>query len=276
MKKITLLFVLLFGFTATLNAQFFKKLSKKVEKAAEKAVEKKAEQKTTKETEKAFDSTFNKKRKKRKNTTTPRLSKAEPALSYAFNHRAEMQFKNGKELMNIDYFFPESGNYMAMLIKDKRIKDKFLSVYDIDREAMFTYMDNNGQKIKMGIAFETESAVDEALNESSIKITSTGKSKTILGYLCQEYKMTGKDMTATIWVTKEVAIRFPSTFYSIKQDKKSIGQNQAWMKEFEGWAMEMVMVDTSKKKAQTITMNCLAIEESTLNINSNEYQNLGY
>ena len=139
---------------------------------------------------------------------------------------------------------------------------------------MFTYMDNNGEKVKVGMSFDTESAIDDAMNEASVEINATGNTKKILGYNCQEYKMTGEDMTATIWVTKEVDIRFPSSFYNIKQNKKS--NNQLWMKDLDGWAMEMVMIDTSKKKPQTITMNCLSIDESSLKIDSNDYQNMGY
>ncbi|MDB4293528.1 DUF4412 domain-containing protein [Maribacter sp.] len=269
MKKIILLLLLLFGCTAVTNAQFFKKLGKKVEKAAEKAVERKAEQKTTKETEKAFDSTFNKKRKKRKNGSTPSVSKVAPATSYAFNYKAAMQIVNGKEVLYADYFLPTSGSYFGMALQDKKIKDEFMMVYDIDREAMFTYMTNNGQKMKMGVAFTSDDATEEA---PVFDIKATGNTKIIIGYKCQEYKITGENMTATVWVTKDVEIRFPSTFHNTKKNKSD---NQEWMKDLDGWAMEMEMIETAKKKPQTIIMKCLSIEESSLQVNSVEYQNLG-
>jgi len=275
MKKVTLLIILLFGFTTVTNAQFFKKLGKKVEKAAEKAVERKAEQKTTKETEKAFDSTFNKKRgNKRKNKSggmsIPGLSKVAPAENYVFNHKAVMYMKSGKEEMDIDYYLPKSSDYFGMAMKDKRIEDDFMMVYDVGREAMFTYMENGGQKMKVGMSFKTDDTDTEA---PVFDIKATGNTKTILGYNCKEYKMTGEDMTATIWVTKDVDIRFPNTLYN---DKKNKSNNQEWMKDLDGWAMEMEMIDTSKRKPHTIIMKCLSIEKSEFKINSNEYQNMGY
>lgn len=273
MKKITLLAVCFLCFTGSVNAQLFKKLGKKIEKAAEKTVERKVEQKTRKETEKAFDSTFNKKSERKRTRGLAGLSAIEPAESYAFNYRVEMQITSKKEVMNVDYFLPDTGNYLCALIKDKKIKEPFLTVFDIEREAMFNYMENDGQKMKMGVEFKTDGATDDAINEGSISITATGNSKLILGYNCEEYKMIGEEMTATIWVTKEVDIRFPSTFYKMKQNKNT---NQTWMKDLDGWAMEMVMIDTSRRKPQTITMYCMSINESNLIINSNEYQNIGY
>lgn len=275
MKKTTLFIAFILCFGGTANAQFFKKLGEKVGKAAENAVERKAEQKTKKETEKAFDSTFNKKRKnkagnKRGGMSLPGLSNVAPADSYLFKHKAVMHIKSGKEDMDIDYYLPETSDYFGMIIKDKKVKDDLVMVYDADREAMFSYIKSDGQNIKMGISLKTDDTYTEA---PDIDIKATGNTKTILGYNCKEYEMNGKDMTATIWVTKDVDIRFPSTFHSVKKNKSN---NQEWMKNLDGWAMEMEMIDTSRKKPHTIILKCLSIEASDFKINSNDYQNIGY
>ncbi len=269
MKKILFFIALTMCFSGTSNAQFFKKLAKKVENAAENAVERKVEQKTKRETEKAFDSTFNKKRKKNKKAGMPGLSQVAPAESYAFNHKVEMEINSGKEAMHADYYLTDSGNFFGTSIKTEKVKNNFMTIFDVDREAMFTFMENEGQKMKMGVEFKTD---DTTTEEPTFSITTTGNSKTILGYSCQEYKIAGEDMTATVWVTKEVDIRFPSTLYNTKKNQNN---NQEWMNDLDGWAMEMVMVETSKRKPQTITMNCLSIEKSNLKINSNDYQNIG-
>ena len=274
MKKLPLVLILFFCFTGTTHAQFFKKLAKKAEKAAERTVERRVERKASEKTDQVLDSTMDRKRKPNKGLGIPSLSKANPAASYAFKYKAKMQITSGNEVMNLHYFLPESGNFLGTLIIDEKIKDDFITVMDIDRNAMFTYMENNGQKIRMGVNFNTISAAEEAMNETSISISATGNTKKILGYDCQEYKMTGEDMTATIWVTKDAKVRFPNNFYNVKQDKNQ--SNQAWMEAIDGWAMEMNMIGTSRKKPQTITMKCLSIDESSMKINSNDYQTLGY
>jgi len=271
MKKIILTTILLFAFALPTQAQFFKKIAKKAEKAAEKAIERKVEQKSKHETEKAFDSTFNKKRKKRKkNQRLSGLSKVEPATSYLFNHLVKMQMETNKEVMDIDYYLPNSSEYFGMAIKDKRIEGDFKMVYDIHRKAMFTYMVNGGQKMRMGVSFQTD---ENDIETPEFIIKTTGNTKTILGYNCKEYNVTGKDMTANIWVTRDIDIRFPSTLYTSNKNKSN---TQEWLKEFDGWAMEMTMINTSERKPHTIIMKCLSIVASDFKINSNEYQNLGY
>ncbi len=268
MKKITLLSVFICCFTIPSNAQFFKKLGEKVTKAAERTVERKAEQKTQKETEKVFDSTFNKKRSSK--TKIPRASKVDATEKYTFKYESEMYIKSGKDEMTVTYFLPNHNNYFGMSIKDERVEDDFFMVYDTALESMFTFMENQGQKMQIGVSFkvdEKESVVPE------YDIKATGNSKTILGYNCKEYKVTGEDMVAYIWATKDVDARFPNTLPSGKKNKTSTNK---WLNDVDGWAMEMEMTLTEKKKSHTVTMKCLSIKSSNFEINSNDYQKLGY
>ncbi len=276
MKNIILLLAFSLCCTGTTNAQFLKKLGKKIEKAAEKTVEKKAEQKTKKETEKVFDSTFNKEKedkteqqkKKKRTFGMPSLASVAPADAYNFDHKVEMRMISGKDEIDIDYYIASSGNYLGTQPKDKKMKGEFITVFDIEREAMFNFMKNDGEKMMIGVNFET---IDEETEDATYEIIATGNSKKILGYNCLEYKMTGKDMTATLWVTKEVDIRFPSTYHKIKQKKKN---QQEWMHEVDGFTMEMVMIDSSKRKDRTIKMNCLSIGKTDFKIESKDYKSM--
>lgn len=277
MKKTALFIVFVLGFSAFVNAQFFKKLGDKIEKAAEKTVERKVEQKTQKETEKAFDSTFNKKQKqkqkrnrKKGKTRIPKISSANPASNYTFKHKAVMQMKTKKEVQDFDYHLPDSNTFFAVKINNKKMKDDLTIVYDSQKETIFTFMENNGQKLQMGMEFKTNNTSNET---PFYEIKETGNSKTIIGYHCKEYKVKGEEIAATLWVTKDVDFHFPSTFQT---NKKGGNNNQEWMNDIEGWVMEMEMIDTSKRKPQTITMECLAIEQSNLVINSSDYKSLGY
>lgn len=281
MKKTTFFIAFLLCFAGTADAQFLKKLGK----TAEKTVERKTEQKTKKETEEVFDDAFNKEKNpaeqethKSKGRGLPGLAKVAPADNYAFQHKVEMEIKAGKQVNLVNYYLTDNDNFFGTELKDEQLKDDFITVFDIDRETIYTYMENDGQKMQMGINLKIEEPVDEDVNEPDFVIVATGKTKSILGYQCQEFNMTGKDVKATLWVTKEVDIRFPSDFYSVQQNKrkkKNKTYNQEWMKQVDGWAMEMVMIDSSKRKPQTIIMNCLSITASDYKINSSEYKNLG-
>ncbi len=270
MKNSYFIIVVLLSFTGTANAQVFKKLGNKITRAAEKAVERKAVQKTTRETEDAFDAAFNKEGKNKGNRSGAfGLTSAEPEKTYAFNFKASMKMTSGKDVMNLDYYLPKSGNFFGTKIKDGKIRDDFFTVFDADKEAMFTYMKNEGKKIRTGVDFKTDNTADDT---DIVTIQATGNTKTILGYSCEEYAMKGKDMTGIIWVTREVDIRFPSNLYLTQQRRNN---NQEWMKNVDGWAMEMEMTDSSKRKPQIISMKCLSIEPSDFKINSSNYQPLG-
>ncbi|WP_147677178.1 DUF4412 domain-containing protein [Algibacter pacificus] len=271
MKKTTFIILTFFCFSGLANAQFFKKLGDKIEKAAEKSVEQRVEQKTRKATEKAFDSTFNKKIKNKKGSTNiSTISKVNSPENYSFKHKAVMKMQSGKQIQDFEYYLPETNTFFGVKIKDEKMKDELTIVYDSQLETIFTFMENNGQKFKMGVEFKTNTTSDET---AFYEIKATGNSKTIIGYHSKEYKIKGEKVTATIWVTKDVDFHFPSTFQS---HKKGENINQAWMKDIEGWVMEMDMIDTSKRKPQTITMQCLSITQSNLEINSSNYNNLRY
>ena len=269
MKIITLIIALCICFSTSANAQFLKKLAKKIEKAAEKTVERKAEQKTTKETGEAFDSIFNNPKENNAPVRHVGQSKTEPSSSYSFDHKVKMKLTSGKDVMNLNYYLSNSGDFIGTQINHEDINENFFMVFDVRKETMFTFMNTGGMKMRMGVDFE----MDHDDSDQAIVITATGNKKTILGYECQEYKMKRKDMTANIWVTKDVDIRFPNDFYKIKQNKNG---NQDWMKDLDGWAMEMVMIDSSNRKPKTIKLNCLSIEKSSFKINSKEYKSIGY
>ncbi|MFT4758583.1 MAG: hypothetical protein ACI9XO_004615 [Paraglaciecola sp.] len=273
MNKITFFIALILCFSGTVNAQFLKKLGDKIATAAEKTVEREAEKKARKKNEEVVDSTFREERKDEKKderkTAFPGLSKVVPAASYAFNHEIRMQITSGKEVMDVDYFLSDSDDFLGIQIKDKKQENSVFTVLDVDKEAIFTYMENDGQKMQMGISLKAK----YMNNQPDFDVKATGNTKIILDYNCQEYLMTGEDITANVWVTKEVDIRFPSQFYNIKQKKS---KHQQWMQEIDGWMMEMTMVETSKRKPKTTIMNCLSIESSNFELNSTDYSSIGF
>lgn len=169
MKKTILFILCMVCFSGFSHAQFLKKLANKIEKAAERTIERKVEQKTQRETEKAFDSTFNSKRnKKRKNSKNKSLiSNIEPAESYRFNHKVEMQIKMNKDIINLDYFLTQSDDFLGLQMNDENIQGNFMNVLDLQKDAMFTFMDTEGLKTKIAINLETD---NEALEVDSYDV----------------------------------------------------------------------------------------------------------
>lgn len=268
----TILCILTICFATQADAQIWKKLGKKVEKAAEKTLEKKVEEKTEKETEKAFDSTFNNSKKDKKSSPfNMSASKVDPASSYSFSHKYVMQITSDNKSTNLNYYLTNSGNYIGTSITDKKGNEDILTVMDIDRKAMFMFMENKGDKSQMSMSLDLEDITDDAIEDTDVSVTATGNTKTILGYTCEEFKVVGKDMTGSVWITQSAGISFIKSFYNVKVKK---GASQSWMKMLNGLTMEMDMVDTSKRKPQSIKMTCIALDKNDLTIKSSDYKKL--
>ncbi|WGD35254.1 DUF4412 domain-containing protein [Olleya sp. YS] len=270
MKSIkTLLILLSLCFATQADAQIWKKLGKKVERAAEKTLEKKVEEKTERETEKAFDSTFNNSKKNKKaNPFNVSGSKAEPASSYTFSHKYVMKIESGKRAVNINYYLSDSQDYFGTSMPEQ---DQMISVMDFKRKSLFMFMNTNGSKMLMSTKLDFEDLTDDAIEETDVSVTATGKTKTILGYTCEEFKVVGKDMTGTVWIAPNAGVSFAKSFYNVKAKK---GASQSWMKMLNGLTMEMDMVDTSKRKPQRIKMTCIALDKTTTTIQTNDYKKM--
>lgn len=275
MKTIQLiLLVFCLGFFSQGHTQILKKLGNKAKKAAERTLEKKVEQKTEKETEKVFDSTFNNQgttKKKEERTYNSSVSKVDPAANYNFSHKYVMQVKSDKNETVLNYYLTNSGNYIGSSVPDKKGNQDVITVMDLSRKTLFMFMENKGDKSQMSMNLDVGDVANDAMEETNVKVTATGNTKTILGYSCQEYKVVGNDLNGSVWIAPTADINFSKSFYNIKSKK---GMDQSWMKMLNGLTMQMDMVDTSKRKPQNMSMTCIALEKIKLNIHTADYKKL--
>ncbi|WP_308993355.1 DUF4412 domain-containing protein [Mariniflexile litorale] len=265
--------VIVFCFTTITNAQFLKKLGNKIENAAQKTVEKKVEAKTEKETNKAFDSTFNKTSKKKNKENSPIVSKSAvaPASTYSFTHIYTMQMVDNKRSTNLEYYLTPSGNYFATRILDGNDKNTTISVMDLTQKTIHTLMDNKGDKSRISMALNLNKSSNYMIDQTNIKVTPTGTTKTIVGYTCEGYKVVGGTVEGTVWVTQDAGISFSKHMY--KSDP-SQPQDAIFKKLITGLTLEMDMVDTSRKKDKPIHMMCIKLEKSSTTINTSSYKKL--
>ena len=269
--KLTLLIIAI-SFSGTTNAQIFKKLGKKLEKAAERTIERKAEEKTERETEKAFDSTFNNSSNKKEKSGGFNIgqSNAKPDGTYNFTHKYVMEIKDKKNTNTITYYLTNSGNYLGYKMDQKNNNEMFM-VMDGSKNAVFTFMDMNNDKTMMAISFNFENTANNEIEEQNITIEKTGRTKTILNYLCEEFKVSGEDTEGSIWVTQNAGVQFLNLTDGIK-GKKSF--NSAWLNYAKGLVMEMDMTDKSKRKPEKIIMTCIALDKEKFNLNTSNYKSM--
>ncbi|SDB30857.1 protein of unknown function [Flavobacteriaceae bacterium MAR_2010_188] len=262
----TLCILLILSIGPNVNAQFLKKLSQKAEKAAERAVERKVEQKSSRETEKAFDSVFNNDGKVLK------ANKEALADNYKFSYKYVMSINDSKDLNIINYYLTDQEEYIGSSVPADKGQE-MITVMDLSKRTAFMFMDLGDKKSVMSFGLDMEEEVEEQLNKTDFSVSKTGNTKEILGYSCEEFKVISTEYNGNIWVTQNAPVTFAAAFgdLKLKNSKSGKGMNQSWISMVEGLTMEMVITDTTKKKPQTLTMKCEALEEIDLKIDTSLY-----
>jgi len=267
--KTVVLAIILCNVTTT-NAQFLKKLGDKIANSAKKTVEKKVEEKTERETNKAFDSTFNKTSKK-KNSSVSKSGNS-PSSSYSFTHIYTVAVDDGNKTTNLDYYLTPSANYFATYAPSKNGKNITTSIMDINQETMHMLMDDNkGNKSRMSMKLNMNKLTNYMIDQTNVKATPTGTTKTIVGYKCEGFKVKGDDFEGTVWVTQGAGISFYNHIY---KPMETTQQDVLFKKLKTGLTLEMDMIDTSKRRPKTIRMTCIKLVEKKQTITTSNYRKM--
>ncbi|MGB3142828.1 MAG: DUF4412 domain-containing protein [Maribacter sp.] len=269
MKTTKGLFLLLaLCFFSTGNAQLWKKITKKAGQAAEDAVVRKVEQKTAGETEKTFDTVFNNKGKLFKN------KKAEKLNQYSFSHKYVMEIISDKDTTDITYYLTNENEYIGTLFNT--IDDsQFITVMDLPNDAIHTFINMGGQLSTSSVKLDLEEVSDLEMNNDDYNINSTGQFKTILGYKCEEFQITGPQLSGKVWITEDADISFHKAYTQLKSKKFSNikqGIDPSWLSMVNGLVLEMNMIDYSQKNAKPIEMICTQLIENDFIINTSDYE----
>jgi hypothetical protein len=158
-----------------------------------------------------------------------------PNISYDFTSSYTMRMtttEKGKtsQPMSLTYFFSSNGNYFGSEImnaetaSEENLQNQFI-VFDLDKKAMYTFMDANNQKNMISIGLSgLENLAEETIETT--QYTRTGKTKTIAGYACEGYLTKQDQQEYLVWISKG-SVPVMSSHY--KNFNKVIGANQKGM-----------------------------------------------
>jgi len=261
------LLIALCSFTGS-NAQFWKKLKKRAEQAVEETVKRKVEEKTAKETEKTFDTLFNNKGKLFKK------KKIDVAENYTFSHQYIMEVISGSDTTDITYYLTKKHDYMGSAFSVGE-NQEFITVMDLPNSVIHTFMNLNNQRTTNSIKIDLDDIPDTDIDATSFSVSPTGQVKTILGYDCIEYQITGPQLSGTAWITQDAGISFQKAFSQLKSKKIKLskGVDQSWLSLVDGLALETKMIDYSNKKPQEVHTICTALTAEYFSIDTADYKN---
>lgn len=254
--KFFLILTLSLGTVSSVNAQLWKRITKKIER--------KVEDKVLNQVDKTIDKSLeeNKKADSKENN----LSKLEFFSSITFKVSTE---KN-KDL-NFKYFFNDKTDQNCLKIDAKSIGQEnavsgnMYLVYTKDSNTMF--MDMGGMKIRKTIKNSPVDGYNYSENIDKTSIKKTGRTKTILGYSCDEYEARHEDGIGSIWATKSAILPLKGTYAPMlgMAGEKSI---------INGFILEMNF--TSKNNEKTSITVTEVKKDDNLTINPNNYRNMGF
>ncbi|AMQ57328.1 DUF4412 domain-containing protein [Algoriphagus sanaruensis] len=204
MKKTVLtgLILIAFAINQTSQAQLLKKIQNAAQNAAQNAVTPKNNSSSENPLSGMLDGMF---------------QPAKTASSYSFEGFMVMQVistdKKGKseDPAQIKYLMTKDPQLMAMQFEDPKSKGTATTtIMDTQNQAVVILMEEDGNKssIAMKMDFDkmqdqVDQEVETQVADNSYTLTKTGKTKTILGYTCEEYLITTEDGKGIYWVTEK-------------------------------------------------------------------------
>ncbi|HLP13078.1 MAG TPA: DUF4412 domain-containing protein [Flavobacteriales bacterium] len=156
--------------------------------------------------------------------------------------------------------------YTGIEMIDKKENKKIaFSISEADKEQMVTLMENDGQKIAMVRKVDAASSSQNSSSEKKPTVTKTGRTKTLLGYNCEEWtSVNEKGEKTEMWVTNEVAIDLSKTMGMYAKNDKKMGAQMGSSEYPQGFMMEMTHYDTNGEKFMMVTLEVNANAAKTI------------
>lgn len=139
----------------------------------------------------------------------------------------------------------------------------------IDSKNGVMIMLNNKEKTAMVMSTK---AMEAAMKQQQMsqgekpaaKITKTGRTKTILGYKCEEILIESEGKKTEVWITKDAGIDVSNTFANMNKTSASQIPNEAFTEG--GMLMEMNAYDAAGKVETHLLATALSKDPKTVNI----------
>ena len=272
-KQIILIVVCAFLTTQTGEAQIFKKIKEKINQVSGNTQSNETNSQNT-------DSTAN-------NAPTAEEQQAanirmgnifggglqEIRDSYTFSYSLVYQITTNKESMALEYLLEPEADYFANQMNEQQGNQ--LMVYDFKKNAMVTFMDNDGQKMAMKMKMPSMKKMEKKFgkkilpddDEEGYEIVPI-ESKTILGYNCDGYQVTSKDGVGRFWVTNEAPVTINEVYANFKSLPKKARNYPLTVNSL---ILEM-NYSPNRGKKDTMEMVCTKLTEKDFEIRKEDYQ----
>lgn len=254
------------------EAQLWKALKKKVEDKIEQKSEKRTENGSNETNDKTLDeseNTIDVERKRKKSKSNEERTDQE----YTFNKSLEIEISLEKQKNNMVFeSFLSDNNPEVSCMKINASSMEGAEGMQGDMYILFTgdktgiYMNMMGMKIKKSMSKMQMAKYDNTNQIDKATINKTGKTKSILGYNCQEYLAKTEDATSHVWATTG-NFPFQGNFVPL------LGMKKSEENPIDGFVLEMTTVTKDEKIIIKVTK---INQDKSFTLNTSAYKSMGF
>jgi hypothetical protein len=197
-----------------------------------------------------------------------------------YNFAGSMTFENnsthnGKPFKGLmKYLYPTENEMIygtEMITEDgNRKKMTNRGIIDYQNKSMIMLMDE--QKMAMSLPYDMEKTIESAASDSKYSpLQKTGKTKTIMGFTCEEWLSESADYVSSIWISTKMPINSPD-FHKIMQQQMYKNSKILIPNAINGMMMEMQ--GTNKKTKDIFSMTCVDMIKSAIKISTAGYRTM--
>lgn len=194
-----------------------------------------------------------------------------PVYTFDYEYHMENEYKG--KVQKIVFLMKKDASVMAFFEDDEDETNIMLWDHTIQKSKMYMIGKDSGGKGMIGLPYidmEKMCRKMKEKNEDKYSIVPTGKTKTIAGFECKEYKTSDKKNTGYVYTTTEAGISgFNLVGFSDVRMPKSVTNMQGLQ---DGLLMELSSHDKKKPKKNAINMRCVKLVKSDYTIVNAEFQ----
>lgn len=202
-----------------------------------------------------------------------------PVYTFDYEYHMENEYKG--KVQKYLWLMTKDASVMAWVEDRKDERRILLWDHNIKKAKMYLLDSDNakkptGNKAMMGtpyIDMEKLCKKMQEKNENKYSIVPTGKTKTIAGFECKEFKTSDKKNTGYVYTTTESGITgFNLVGFGGVSMPKSVANMQGLQ---DGLLMELTSHDKNKPKKNAINMRCVKLVKSDYKIVNAEFHKAG-
>ncbi|WP_347173220.1 hypothetical protein [Polaribacter uvawellassae] len=192
--------------------------------------------------------------------------------SFSFNKSIELEFTDNRgEKQPMEFLLGNYPDIWAMSVAAKEMQGQGKVLMVMTPKSSTAFMDVAGMKMKKSTSLEQIGSqynmTDNLPEDGDFEYKKTGKTKTILGYTCYEYRVdynyTNSKGSSVFWVSKDFPIQ------NKQLPMLGMKMNNPY---FDGFVLEL----NSNHNGKNYVIKVTNVSNKNISINTNEYRKMGF